>query len=617
MATEILYLEAKSDIKGVVKEVDDLNNSLKKTNKRISDTEKETKKSNKAILDLIGNFRVFGVSLNQMIRQFQNLIPASKRLFSVIKSGIAATGLGLLVVTIGSLIASMKNSVAGAKALEDIMKGIGKVTKLITGSVTILGDAILSVFGYDSTVAVSEVEKLEDAYKKLNKQMNKNSLEDAKRGTKKMIFQRTLNDETKTESERLRANTGLFHENRKTIQDNIDALEHKLELNKKDELATKSRLVKAYEGEGDLKAIKEEINKIEEEAVKTKEQLAKEETAILANFLKKEDKEKEIRQFTINAEKELSDQRKADRDKRRQGELTTAKEIAAAEISLAKQIQQIKDELQYEGLTNQTAVEKAKLKNTYDRQLAEIESSKASQETIDTAKLQLKKKYDGDLAQLTTESDTLLAELRQENELLRFEDTLKGERALADKKLAIQKEAELKSIAGMENEEKLKEEIKKKYSTIQGDITKKRGEDDKAMAKASTNDQISAFGNLAGAVASLAGDNKELAAASAIIDTYVGANKAFAQGGVVGYVGAAAVIASGLANVKKIYETDIPGADGGGSVPDVQTPTPQMMGGTFELSDPTSQQPIQAYVVSDNITDSQDGLAIIRRRATI
>ena len=75
---------------------------------------------------------------------------------------------------------------------------------------------------------------------------------------------------------------------------------------------------------------------------------------------------------------------------------------------------------------------------------------------------------------------------------------------------------------------------------------------DKAMIEAENlSVTLGAASQLAGALSSLAGDNKELAAASAIIDTFAGANKAIAQGGFVGIATAAAVIAAGIANVKK------------------------------------------------------------------
>ena len=42
-----------------------------------------------------------------------------------------------------------------------------------------------------------------------------------------------------------------------------------------------------------------------------------------------------------------------------------------------------------------------------------------------------------------------------------------------------------------------------------------------------------------------------------------------------------------------------------------------MMSGSFDLTGGQAVEPTRAYVVSDDITSSQDGLAIIRRRATI
>ena len=114
----------------------------------------------------------------------------------------------------------------------------------------------------------------------------------------------------------------------------------------------------------------------------------------------------------------------------------------------------------------------------------------------------------------------------------------------------------------------------------------------------------------------LAGENKALAVAGAIIDTYAGANKAFAAGGPAGFITGAAIIASGLANVRKIMETDV-GSGGGGSAPTAQAPAPQMLSGAFDLGGVQAPEPVQAFVVTDDMTNSQDKLATIRRRATI
>ena len=55
------------------------------------------------------------------------------------------------------------------------------------------------------------------------------------------------------------------------------------------------------------------------------------------------------------------------------------------------------------------------------------------------------------------------------------------------------------------------------------------------------------------------------------------------------------------------------GVGGGGSA----TPAPQMMSGAFDISGAEAPGPVRAYVVTDEMTNSQDQLANIRRRATI
>jgi len=77
---------------------------------------------------------------------------------------------------------------------------------------------------------------------------------------------------------------------------------------------------------------------------------------------------------------------------------------------------------------------------------------------------------------------------------------------------------------------------------------------------------MKSFGVLAGSTGKNAKISARLAQAGAIIDTYAGANKAFKQGGTLGFITGAAIIAQGLANVAKI-ETQLSKMGGGGSAP--------------------------------------------------
>ena len=61
------------------------------------------------------------------------------------------------------------------------------------------------------------------------------------------------------------------------------------------------------------------------------------------------------------------------------------------------------------------------------------------------------------------------------------------------------------------------------------------------------------------------------------------------------------------------------GGGGGGASPSTapQTPAPQMMSGAFDLSGVMQPDPVKAFVVTDEMTNSQNQLANIRRRSTI
>ena len=121
---------------------------------------------------------------------------------------------------------------------------------------------------------------------------------------------------------------------------------------------------------------------------------------------------------------------------------------------------------------------------------------------------------------------------------------------------------------------------------------------------------ITALGQLAGENASL---QKATGVSTAIIDTYVGANKAFGQGGTAGFVTGAAIIASGLANVKTILSTKIPNeSDSSQSIPQggAGAPSFNLIEGTGlnSLENTVSGaggKPVKAFVTSGDITTAQ------------
>jgi hypothetical protein len=125
-----------------------------------------------------------------------------------------------------------------------------------------------------------------------------------------------------------------------------------------------------------------------------------------------------------------------------------------------------------------------------------------------------------------------------------------------------------------------------------------------------------------GDIASLVGEEskagKALAVGQALINTYSAATAALAPppvgaGPIFGTIAAVGAVAAGMANVKKIIATKLPGADGGGSAgsePDI----PQLTEGLGALTpnlegieQPTlgGTQPAQAYVIESDISNAQ------------
>jgi len=174
--------------------------------------------------------------------------------------------------------------------------------------------------------------------------------------------------------------------------------------------------------------------------------------------------------------------------------------------------------------------------------------------------------------------------------------------------------------------------ITEKFESDQSAIKKKYEKEKETWAKMSSAAQLDIMSQTAGNMIKILGEEtaagKAMAVTQATIDTYKGATAAYASlagipvvGPVLGGVAAGAAIASGLANVKAILATDGGGgsAPSGGSVPTAgaTAPAPEMMSGAFELSGGQAPEPVKAYVVTDEMSDSQDQLANIRRRATI
>ena len=160
-------------------------------------------------------------------------------------------------------------------------------------------------------------------------------------------------------------------------------------------------------------------------------------------------------------------------------------------------------------------------------------------------------------------------------------------------------------------------------------VNKWLASEDKKRLDAKVADTESALSLLSAIVDQNSVAGKAIAVAQAIINTYQGATRALSQGGVLGFVGASAVIAAGLVNVKKIVSTNIPSAKGtgtvggGASAPSISAAAPlappQPQAQTTTLDNQTinaiGNQAVRAYVVENDVTSNQQRIAAIKQRA--
>jgi hypothetical protein len=587
------------DINSVTSEIRSEKDALKKLKREqkdvataIRDKTSAQNKDTKAAIRGIEHFSIMGVSLRRVKNMIRGVIPMFKLLFTTIKSGIISTGIGAIVLALIAIGTAMKKSVAGGKAFKAMMAGIGVVTGAITDALTFLGDLMLSVFGFDSSTdaAVTAAENLANAYINLGREMDNIALRDSKNATQKALNKKIIDDITKSEEERIAAAMKNADIDKKIWEDELDVLI------KKEKLDAESFL-RDFIALENLRKARKERDEMSEEETEAREAMLESEKAHDKTLIALEKKRFDGFVQSETFKKGLDKIRKTQIDEN----IKTAQEQAKADALAAREkLRQLKEE--------EAALQ----------ELMDLEADRLNNQIINSAKL-LDDFY----------ASQLEAQDRERN-------------AIIDKwNFAIEAEEE-GSAKRIELEEAMQSEldaIDVKYKALSDKRTKENKlkiiAADEAVKKSKL-ETTSAIGGAIGALGGLMKEGSDAAKAAALaeiaINTGVGiiqgldiaqkSAKAMGPGAVyafpVFFATQLAAVLAAAAQAKTILGAGA-GGDGGSLTPtaSAQTPAPQMMSGAFELTGGQEVEPVQAYVVSDNITDSQNGLAIIRRRATI
>jgi len=263
-----------------------------------------------------------------------------------------------------------------------------------------------------------------------------------------------------------------------------------------------------------------------------------------------------------------------------------------------------------------------------------------AQKKIDLAQIELNQNKDNiDLQVALIEAQTELVDINERITGQRSEQ-LTNQNALLKEQTEIENEL---SLVGLTNRELEMQELTQWYqeklrlarksgqdtTNIEKEFAKRKG----LIAQGERDAKIEAASQVVGALGQLAGDNKAFAVAGATIDTYaaiVGQLRAFSGLPIPGYAIAQAVATGlvGLSNVRKILQTDVPGGGGGGgSAPSgissiggniaASIPAATGLGDVVDSINGQANQPVEAFVIAQSVTDSQEAQSYINNQRTL
>ncbi len=509
--------------------------------------------------ELAGEFKILGVSLNGVKAGFKAVGASAKASFATIKAGMTSTGIGALVIAIASLLTYFTSTKRGADKLSQGMAGLSAGFDVLIDRVSMFGEGLSMMF--NPMTMKKGAKMMADAFKNIGTEI----AADVKAMTALEKRTQSLRDAdnefmvqkaaTRKEIEKARL---IAEDETKSAEERLDNIKKALEL-------------EAQTTERELELARERM------------QIQLEEMAVSENSAA---------------------------DEERLAQLKT--EIIEKETASIKMRRRVVTEVN--ALENEIrAAEKARAKEKEDEAKEEAERLAKIAEEEKLAKEEREEQLAGEAEKLK--------ELREENFLAEIDDIQRR----AEERLRLEYEAQLKEIADYENFLDIKKELDEKYDRDRRALSKREDSWSEMSSKQRLKTASSTAGNLATIFGEESKAGKAFAITQATIDTFASANSAYKSmagipvvGPALGGIAAAAAVAAGLKNVQAIKSGGKGGGGGGGPRGSAsQMPAPQMMSGEFNLAGGDDPDPVKAFVVTDEMSNSQNQLANIRRRATI
>lgn len=534
--------------------------------------------------------------LEDVGRSFKQLGAVAKNALAGIRSGIAATGIGVLLLALGAVVAywdDIKSLVGGVSSEQE------KLNELAAQELTAQQSKLDAIGGQENILKLQgkserdilnmKIAQTDQVIKATENQIKQNDItakaqiaaaqrnKDILTGIIKFIQAplSILLSSIDAVGEALGQNFGLAKGFESLVDKGVSLIFDPEGERKKAEETRKENLKALEKLKNDRAGYQLSIQNIDKQASDNAKNKAKERAQ-----KNKEDAEKYAKE-------------KADALERiRQGEIDTEEERRAEE---KRQIQKQYEELIAEAEKyGQDTLALKEAQRTKEKELEE--KFKAEDEEKEKEKLEKEQSKKIEELELKKEFDSLNFE-QQRAVLTERENVLLQDKILSE-----------------EQRTKLEEE----YSNARKTIDEKEKEAKRKNIEAVSN----LLGNLAGVLGESTAAGKAAAVAQATISTYQSAVQSYNSlsgipivGPALGAVAAGVAVASGIANVKKIVSVKTPkGGGGGASVPSgggaVTPPKPQfnVVGntGVNQIAQTLgNQQPVQAYVVANQVTTQQ------------
>ena len=529
--------------------------------------------------------------------------------FKGLKGAIAATGLGALLIILTSLFSYFKNSEEGSRKLAIAMEALGIITGKVMDFFAMLGEKIMWAFTSPKEALMSFANAIKENI--MNRFEGLLELIPALGSAIKELFSGNFSEAGKIAADAV----GKVVLGVEDITDKVsDAIEATVEFGKtvvaevKEAVEVASKLVDQFRGIRDAQ-----------------------QALIVDNALL--NKEMETQQKIAEDTNRTYEERKAALEKVGEAQVKLAENLAKqARLEEQNLRLQISQEGNYEK------------REELETSLAEAIATRIDAETaLETRRLDAQKIT----AELENEEIARKQTIRDKLAEMELEDT-ENEFVRAQEELALAQQKDLEELDRLKASEDEKQKVKDFYTKKSNKLKKAQADYEEMLQKQVSEANLQVASQALGALSQLVGENttagKVAAIAATTIDTYLGAQKAYASQLIPGdpsspiraAIAAGVAVAGGLANVAAIVKTKTPGTGGGGgggstpTRPAIPSFNPEEALAGAAAADTSEENVvglgeqtgsngavIKAYVVSDEMTSQQEADAKINDLARL